>query len=51
MPFESTWKLEFGVRSRLTTGLYATMRLHYGQIANRLYGAKIYPSFDVEWRL
>jgi hypothetical protein len=22
-----------------------------GQIANRLYGAKIYPSFDVEWRL
>jgi len=51
LPFEDTWKLEFGVRSRLTTGLYGTMRLHYGQIASRLYGAKVYPSFEVEWRL
>jgi hypothetical protein len=51
LPFSETWKLELGVRSRLATGLFGTMRLHYGQIASRLYGAKIYPSFDVEWRL
>jgi hypothetical protein len=50
VPFERTWNVEAGVRSRLTGRLFGNVRLHYGSIADLLYGARLYPSFDVEVR-
>jgi len=50
VPFEKTWSLEAGVRSRLAARLFGNVRLHYGRIADVLYGARLYPSFDVEFR-
>jgi hypothetical protein len=49
--FKDTWSLEGGVRSRLQPWLFATVRLHYGRVAKALYGAPLYPSFGLEFRL
>lgn len=51
VPFSDTWGLETGVRSRLARGLFGNLRLHYGPVSYVLYGARVYPSFDVEFRL
>jgi hypothetical protein len=50
VPFKDTWALETGVRSRLTRVFFGNIRLHYGAIADALYGARLYPSFDLEVR-
>lgn len=50
VPFDKTWSMEAGVRSRLAGRLFGSVRLHYGAIADALYGARLYPSFDVEVR-
>jgi hypothetical protein len=39
------------VRSRLRRWLFATTRLHVGQISKHVYGALLYPSFNLEFRL
>jgi hypothetical protein len=49
--FKDSWNLEVGVRSRLQPWLFATVRLHYGRVARALYGAPLYPSFSLEFRL
>jgi hypothetical protein len=49
--FKDSWSLEGGVRSRLQPWLFATVRLHYGRVAKALYGAPLYPSFSLEFRL
>jgi hypothetical protein len=51
VPFKRTYALEGGLRSRLARGLFCSVRLHYGSIADVLYNARLYPSFDVEFRL
>jgi hypothetical protein len=51
VPFSETWSLELGVRSRFARGLFGAIRLHYGEIARGLYGAPLYPSFEVELRI
>jgi hypothetical protein len=50
VPFKDSWSMEVGVRSRLTRVLYGDMRLHYGNVTHALYGARVYPSFDIEIR-
>lgn len=50
VPFKRTWTLEGGLRSRLARGLFGSIRLHYGSISDVLYGARFYPSFEVELR-
>jgi hypothetical protein len=49
--FSETWSLEGALRSRFAPGVFGSIRLHYGEIARGLYGAPLYPSFDVEFRL
>jgi hypothetical protein len=49
--FSEGWTLEFGVRSRLRRWLFATTRLHVGQLSKNIYGALLYPSFNLEFRL
>lgn len=49
--FSDGWGLEFGVRSRLKSWLYATLRLQYGQVAKQVYGSAVFPSFGMEFRL
>ncbi|HEX6239813.1 MAG TPA: hypothetical protein VFZ61_02920, partial [Polyangiales bacterium] len=49
--FSQGWALEFGVRSQLRRWLFATTRLHVGQIAKTVYGATVYPSFNLEFRV
>ena len=51
VPFKRTYTLEGGLRSRLTRGLFGSVRLHYGSISDVLYNARLYPSFEVEFRL
>jgi hypothetical protein len=51
LPFSKTWTLESGLRSRLADGLFGNLRLHYGDVSNAIYGARLYPSFDLELRL
>ncbi len=51
IPFSKTWTVEGGLRSRLADGLFGSLRLHYGDIADVLYGARLYPSFDLELHL
>ncbi|HEX6278364.1 MAG TPA: hypothetical protein VFZ53_35200 [Polyangiaceae bacterium] len=51
LPFERTYTLEGGLRSRLTRGLFGSVRIHYGSISDVLYNARLYPSFEVELRL
>jgi hypothetical protein len=50
VPFKRIWALEGGLRSRFARGLFGSVRLHYGSISDVLYGARIYPSFEVELR-
>jgi hypothetical protein len=50
VPFKYTWGLEGGLRSRLARGLFGTVRLNYASISNVLYGARLYPAFEVEVR-
>ena len=50
VPFENTWALEGGFRSRFARGLFGSIRLHYGSISDALYGADVYPSFEIELR-
>ena len=49
--FSETWSFEAALRSRFAAGVFGSIRLHYGEIARGLYGAPLYPSFDVEFRL
>jgi len=49
-PFSDAWMLEAGIRSRFSRGFYGTIRLHYGAITNALYGARLNPSFNLEFR-
>ena len=51
LPFSETWTLEGGLRSRLAEGLFGNLRLHYGEVSDAIYGATLYPSFDIELRL
>lgn len=51
VPFERTYTLEGGLRSRLARGLFGSVRIHYGSISDVLYNARLYPSFEVEFRL
>jgi hypothetical protein len=50
VPFSETWAFESGLRSRFARGLFGSVRLHYGAVVNALYGARLYPSFEVEFR-
>ncbi len=50
MPFKYTWGLEGGLRSRLARGLFGSVRLNYASVSSLLYGARLYPSFEVEIR-
>ena len=50
VPFSHALVLEGGLRSRLSRGFFASFRLHYGAIAEDLYGSRFYPFFDVEFR-
>jgi hypothetical protein len=50
VPFKRTWLLEAGLRSRLARGLFGNVRLHYAPVSDLLYGARLYPSFEVEVR-
>ena len=51
VPFKRTYALEGGLRSRLTAGIFGSVRLHYGSISDVLYNARLYPSFELEFRL
>ena len=51
VPFSRAWSVELGLRSRFSTQVFGALRLHYGDVARGLYGARLYPSFDVEFRL
>jgi hypothetical protein len=48
--FKRTWAFEGGLRSRFARGVFGSIRLHYGSISDALYGARVYPSFEVEIR-
>lgn len=50
VPFEKTWWFEGGLRSRLAPGLFGNIRLNYAAISDVLYGARLYPAFEVEIR-
>ncbi len=51
VPFKHTWSFEAGLRSRLAPGLFGTLRIHYGSNVDAMYGARLYPAFEVEYRL
>jgi hypothetical protein len=48
--FKRAWAVEGGFRSRFARGLFGSIRLHYGSISDALYGARVYPSFEIELR-
>jgi hypothetical protein len=50
VPFKYTWGIEGGLRSRLAPGLFGNVRLNYSSVSNLLYGARLYPSFEIEIR-
>lgn len=50
IPFKDTWWFEGGLRSRLARGLYGNVRLNYASISDWLYGARLYPAFEIEVR-
>lgn len=49
--FSETWNIEFGLRSSIRPWLFCAFRLDYGPRADVLYGAFVYPSFSLEFRL
>jgi hypothetical protein len=51
VPFKDTWSIEFGLRSRFVPGVFGNIRLQYGQVAKTVYGARLYPAFELEFRL
>ena len=51
VPFADAWSLELGGRSRFSRRFFGSFRLHYGEVSRSLYGAPLYPSFDVELRI
>jgi hypothetical protein len=51
VPFADSWTLEFGVRSRLRTWLFATLSVQYGKIPREVYGSTFFPKFGLEFRL
>jgi hypothetical protein len=51
VPFSDTWSIEFGLRSRFMPGVFGNIRLQYGQVAKTVYGARLYPAFELEFRL
>jgi len=50
VPFKRTWALEGGLRSQLTPAFFGSIRLHYATVSDLLYGARLYPSFEIEIR-
>jgi hypothetical protein len=50
VPFKYTWGLEGALRSRLAPGLFGNVRLNYASVSDLLYGARLYPSFEIEIR-
>jgi len=50
VPFKDTWWFEGGLRSRLARGLFGNIRLNYASISDVLYGARLYPAFEIEVR-
>ena len=51
LAFSDTWSFEAGLRSRFSRGLFGNLRLYYGSVAYAMYGAHLYPSFELELRL
>jgi hypothetical protein len=51
VPLSEAWKLEVGVRSRITQWLFCTLRLHYGRSNKVLYQTTVNPSLSLEVRL
>ncbi len=51
VPFSDTWSLEMALRSRFKPGVFGNIRLQYGEVAKAVYGARIYPAFELEFRL
>ena len=51
VPLSDTWSIEFGLRSRFMPGVFGTIRLNYGEVTDAVYGAKLYPAFELEFRL
>jgi hypothetical protein len=49
--FSETWNVEVGLRSSIRPWLFCALRLDYGPRADILYGALVYPSFSLEFRL
>ena len=50
LSFADTWSFEAGIRSRFAPGIFGALRLQYGQVSDVLYGASLFPSFEVEMR-
>jgi hypothetical protein len=50
VPFDRVWGVEAGLRSRLARGFFGNIRLQYAAISDVLYGARLYPAFDLEIR-
>jgi len=50
LPFDRVWGMEAGLRSRLVRGFFGNVRLQYAAISDLLYGARLYPAFDLEFR-
>lgn len=51
VPLSDSWKFEAGVRSRITSWLFCTVRLHYGRTNRLLYLTTVNPSMSLEFRL
>ena len=51
VPFSDAWSLEFGLRSRFVPGVFGNIRLQYGAVPRVVYGAALYPAFELEFRL
>lgn len=51
VPFSDTWSIEFALRSRFMTGVFGNIRLQYGEVTRAVYGARLYPAFELEFRL
>ena len=50
LSFADTWSFEAGLRSRFVPGIFGELRLQYGEVSDVLYGATLFPSFEIEMR-
>lgn len=50
LSFADTWSFEAGIRSRFGPGIFGGLRLQYGEVSDVLYGAALFPSFEIEMR-